>query len=246
MKPCINRAFTMVEIIFVIVIVGILSAMAVPRFNQNGLDLALKQLAMHIRYTQYLALQDDRFDADVKYWYKQRWQIIFYKNITNTAAHCSRNLKGAWGYTIFSDDPNYAGKPDPKEMAKNPQNINQVLSGGYNNSICIDNAENKIGFKSMKELRLGEQYGIKDIKLSSSCKTGRSMRISFDYLGRPLRGALNGFTSPYPSAKRVVTSKCYVSLCTVSPCPKKDGEHRRSIVIEPETGYVYIKPLVEK
>ena len=45
-----KRAFTMIELIFVIVVVGILAAMIMPRLERNGAKEAATQLLTHIRY----------------------------------------------------------------------------------------------------------------------------------------------------------------------------------------------------
>ena len=57
------RAFTMIELIFIIVVVGILAAVAIPRVERNGLIEAADQLSSHIRYTQQLAMNDNEFNA---------------------------------------------------------------------------------------------------------------------------------------------------------------------------------------
>ncbi len=58
-----HRAFTMLELIFVIVVVGILSFMAASSFQRNTVQEATDQLLSHIRYTQHLAMMDDKFNA---------------------------------------------------------------------------------------------------------------------------------------------------------------------------------------
>ncbi len=74
-----NRsAFTMLELVFVIVIIAILGVLALPSFNKNDLELAAEQVASDIRYTQHLAMRDDKFDPANGVWYEDRWQIKFY------------------------------------------------------------------------------------------------------------------------------------------------------------------------
>lgn len=43
------------------------------------MTLAKNQVIAHIRYTQHLAMMDDKFNADESTWYKRRWQIWFSK-----------------------------------------------------------------------------------------------------------------------------------------------------------------------
>ncbi|MDD2358616.1 MAG: type II secretion system protein [Thiovulaceae bacterium] len=70
-----KSAFTLLELIFVIVVIGILSAVFIPRFGQNKLSQAANQLISNIRYTQHLALIDDTYDENNATWYKNRWSI---------------------------------------------------------------------------------------------------------------------------------------------------------------------------
>ena len=49
-----KHAFTMIELVFVIVIAGILSAMIASSFDGNNLRQAADQIVSHIRYTQHL------------------------------------------------------------------------------------------------------------------------------------------------------------------------------------------------
>ena len=57
-----KRAFTMIELIFVIVVVGILAAIMIPKLNRNASREAANQILTHIRYTQHLAMQDDKYE----------------------------------------------------------------------------------------------------------------------------------------------------------------------------------------
>jgi len=68
-------AFTMLELIFVIIVIGILAVLAMPSFNTNPLQLAAEQVATHIRYTQHLAMVDDVYDPTDNNWHSNRWTI---------------------------------------------------------------------------------------------------------------------------------------------------------------------------
>ena len=72
-----KKAFTMIELIFIIVVVGILAAVAVPQINRNSLVEAADQVAAHIRYTQQLAMNDNKFDPNDPDWFKRLWRIQF-------------------------------------------------------------------------------------------------------------------------------------------------------------------------
>lgn len=68
-------AFTMLELVFVIIIIGILAVLAMPNFNTNPLRLASEQIATHIRYTQHLAMIDDKYDPANATWFQDKWTI---------------------------------------------------------------------------------------------------------------------------------------------------------------------------
>lgn len=213
-----KKAFTMMEIVIVIVIIGILAAVIMPRTSSNKLAEAAVQLISHIRYTQHLALVDDKFKFSDDIWYKKRWQILF-----------SNSDNGKWSYTIFSDTlGNSTGNPDPSEVAVNPSNNAKKLSGGNSgtNIIHYNDAD------ASNELNIGMEYGITNVTLSNTCKFYTSQRIAFDHLGRPLKGAFHNYLSAYPASSRLITSQCLITL--------NSSEGTITIAIEPETGYAHI------
>ena len=114
-----KKAFTMLELVFVIVIVGILAAVMIPRFDTNPVHEAKIQLVGHIRYAQHLAIVDDKFDANTT-WYKNVWQIAFDGN----------------AYSIVADNNT--------SFAKDPLNGNNILSinlsDDYDTTITFDAA----------------------------------------------------------------------------------------------------------
>jgi prepilin-type N-terminal cleavage/methylation domain-containing protein len=75
--PLKKSAFTMMELVFVIVVVGILAAAIIPRADRDTLYEAAEQLQSHIKYTQHLALMDDVYDHTDDDWFENRWRITF-------------------------------------------------------------------------------------------------------------------------------------------------------------------------
>jgi type II secretory pathway pseudopilin PulG len=83
-----KKAFTLIELVIIIVVVGILAATIIPRLRTSPVSEASIDLLSQIRYTQHLAMVDDKYDALNTSWYKNRWQLV----ITNNT------------YSILSDD----------------------------------------------------------------------------------------------------------------------------------------------
>lgn len=213
-----KKAFTMMELVFVIVVIGILAAVVIPRTGSNKLREAALQVVSHIRYTQHLAMVDDKFDAADIDWYKERWQIMF-----------SDADNGKWSYVIFSDSSGTSsGNPDPVEVAVNPLNSAKKLTGGSSGTGIIHYDDED----ATNELNIGMTYGIASVSLSPECTFSSSQRIAFDHLGRPLKGAFHNYASAYPAANRLITSQCRITLT--------DGSDNIVIAIEPETGYAHI------
>ena len=210
-------ALTIIEIIFVITIIGIISAIIAPSFQDNSLIKAANQVAKHIRYTQHLALIDDNFDPTNRYWYKGRWQLQFSKDAWTNYQYV---------YNIYADDSSYTGSPNKSEMAKNPLNPKQYLSGGYSGSSHYTDE------RATKSMNLTQTYGIEDIKFKN-CGS-RAKRVAFDYLGRPIYGNLKTSNKSY---SRLLQTTCHIWLCKEISCSEKIV-----IAIEPESGYVHILP----
>ena len=125
-----KKAFTLLELVFVIVVIGIISAAVIPRTNSSNLSEQTVDLISKIRYTQHLAMIDDKFDATVgSNWMRNRWQIVF-SGTNNTE------------YSIVSDiDTVYA--VDPQSRVATIEDIelegitSVVLTGGCANATDI-------------------------------------------------------------------------------------------------------------
>ncbi|NLY03804.1 MAG: prepilin-type N-terminal cleavage/methylation domain-containing protein, partial [Campylobacter sp.] len=124
------RAFTMLELIVVVIVVGILSVIVIPNFDRNTLFEASNQIVGHIRYTQHLAMNDDKFNPDDSTWFKDRWTIEFNNADVNNIGSYSGT---SWRYSVYSD---FSGVKSgnlnsANEVAKNPQSPDRFLSAGW-------------------------------------------------------------------------------------------------------------------
>jgi len=220
-----KKAFTLIELIFVIIVIGILAATIVPNTKTNPLQEAAIQLASHLRYTQHLAMIDDPYRNDDSKWYKMRWVLVF---------SSSKYTGGSdvWAYTIFSDKAgNHTGDAQASEIAINPLNKDQIMTGGYGKAKAINFTDKD--FKGMKDLNIGTKYGIigdKAVELKGGC---RYSRIAFDYLGRPMYGSHKDSIKSYDDKKQqLIKEDCKIIL--------SDKKGSITLKIEAETGYITI------
>ncbi|BCD59954.1 MULTISPECIES: hypothetical protein [unclassified Nitratiruptor] len=225
-----RKSFTLYELILVIVIIGILSSFIIPRLQTNPVVSLANQLIEHIRYTQHLAMADQKFDPYNPEWYKERWQIRFFKKKYASRDHQTSQF----AYAIFSDHDvgsGYDGNPNATtgEVVKDPI-THKLISGGF--TIYYDDP------KTYKKAAIGEEYGVVDVKLFGGCS---GKRISFDALGRPYKGSPATMTQAYQK-NRLIHSECKIKVCF----DDKDACPRYFIIaIEPETGFSYIKTVVQ-
>lgn len=178
-----KKAFTMLELIFVIVLVGILSYFAASGFSRNSLREAADQVISHIRYTQHLAMMDDKFDANNSSWFIEKWQVRF------------RLLLGEYGYVVFSDK-DHNKNADLNEVAIDPLSSKEID-----------------GFRDYGAANLTKKYGITDVASScyandGSLVTANKGVISFDSLGRPYNGVSNA-TAPL---QYLMQNDCNITL----------------------------------
>jgi prepilin-type N-terminal cleavage/methylation domain-containing protein len=219
-----NRAFTMMELIFVVIVIGILASVIIPRSQSSRLREAADQIVSHIRYTQHLAMMDDKFDPSNNEWFKGRWQIRFMHD-----ASIDGDETQYWGYVVFSDTPMYGGEPEAREIARNPLDASKLLIGGASSVVTRIEYEDA---RTTKELNIGKKYGITNVIFNNNCSNSGSTRLAFDYLGRPLKGNIANSNSPYDTT-RLMFERCTITFTNSA------GENI-NITIEPETGFAQV------
>lgn len=241
-----RRALTMIELVFVIVVIGILSAVFIPRMERDSVVEAAIQVASHVRYAQHLAMVDDKYVPnpnmstqanaasrllEAREWYKGRWHIFF-----------SPTANGTISYSIMSDSTisSYDGNPDANlnnysEVARNPLDPNKYLIGTTYSSFDSDSDDH-----ITPELDLGNKFGIRDISIQGGGgTTTTATRIIFDHLGRPYRGAINSLNGPlHRLAQTAITVKLCDQACT-DPKNSVNNSHEAMVTVLPETGYVF-------
>lgn len=224
-----KKAFTVLELLFIVVIMGILSMVASPYFREDKLALATYQTLEHIRYAQHLAMINHRFDPkDANYkinpgnktpsnngkYFRSRWQIRFVMQ---------SGTPRIVGYSVYSDRDRQGNidRTTHQEAATNPYDglkLNTYISAS-----------------SSPDVNLFSKYSINNIAFSPSCQaTGFTMiqndigAIVFDEKGRPYYGiANNAQNNPY---QYKLTADCNITLT------HQDGR-QATITVSPESGY---------
>jgi len=185
-----KNAFSMIELIMVIVVMGILASLAIPRMDRDLRQEAIDSITSDIMLAQRMALSDHRHSASDPEWQKTYWQWQ-YKN----KAACSEGVM----YSVFSDTNK--NNVDDDESAIDSYN-QKYLS--MPNSYCTGGT---ISTDHSERVLLTKKFGISSITPSASCNA--APQIAFDELGRPHVG-INGSTTP--DFRSLMTTDCTLTF----------------------------------
>jgi len=209
-----RAAFTMLELVMVILVIGILTAIALPRLERDLKQEAADNVLSAIRYTQHLALLDDKHEFDDPKWQQRFWHIYF--------GTCESQLF----YVIGSDDDKDAAnnsRVEFSESALDPSNGKHMWA--------LDGADctgGKLETEISPTIFIGKNYGVASMTKSGACD---NQFLGFDHLGRPYDSNFTISTTPDNSGYMANT-------CTFTFTMSDNQTF--SIQIEPETGYAYI------
>ena len=207
-----HLAFTMIELVMVIVVLGILAALAIPRFDRDVRQEAAANILSAIRYTKHMALIDNKADPRINNWQRALWAIRFTVSSTDLDATY---------YTIATDDSRN-GSISKKESAIDPSNGKYF----YNSSGSFSSRAND----ESPNIFIGHKYGINSINFSGGCSNSNK-HIAFDYFGR-LHNGIGSATNDYATYQN---QDCNITLGFQS-----SGVDDISIIIEKQTGHTYI------
>jgi hypothetical protein len=158
-----KKSFSLLELIFVILIVGIIASQSTIKNNLSKIKLAKSQLLLHLKYTRYIAMLDNKYNFNDDEWFKKRWTLKF--------LNCQKSIGGIY-YVIYSDmDGNGAIKKD--ETLRDPLTNNYI----YSFQCTKDKLNDKSNF-----VLLSEKYEIENISVSCN-STSTIGQISFGYDG---------------------------------------------------------------
>lgn len=157
------RAFSYLELIFIIVIIVAIITLSKPKINTTQLDLATQKLVLYLNYTRYIGLLDNKYNHTDLEWEKKLWSLKFQK--------CSDKKDGLY-FVVFSDMSGGTGAFKKKETLKDPL-TNKYLYSNYDCTASEDES---------KEVLLTKEYGITNVEIS--CNTTSTIgQISFGHDG---------------------------------------------------------------
>ena len=216
-----NRpAFTMIELVFVIVVLGILASLAMPRLDRDLSQEAADSILSDIRYTQHLALMDDMHEFDDPKWQQKFWRIVF--------STCDSGKKH---YYMIGSDTN-KGSANNALFAQTEAAIDPVNSKPMFGNPALCNTDG--GPAVSDRMFITRKYGIKTVLFTGGCNGtvngSGGDHLGFDHLGRPHHGFS---TSTIPDYASYMTTTCVMTFTLTNGKTFK-------INIEPETGYAFI------
>jgi prepilin-type N-terminal cleavage/methylation domain-containing protein len=222
-----KSAFTMIELVFVIVVLGILASLAMGRMDRDLRQEAAESILSHIRLTQQLALRDNkhRSDNDAR-WQKTYWRFQF--------TNCSFGGDVKPVYSVGSSNINSAtGKLSKRDTAIDP------INGKYMYATCNSSM---IGNDVSESIFIGKHFGVKKLEMKK-CTAPQyiGQNFGFDYMGR-LHVGISGYNGT-DNFSKLATKDCELRV-TMGTDINNDGvvdsDDNFKIIIEPKTGHAYI------
>ena len=204
----------MIELTMVIVVMGILAALALPRIERDLRQEAADSILSNIRYAQQLAETDNMQLFNNKKWEQRYWKIMF--------GTCGG---GERFFMVGSDDDmNGGGFFDQDEAAIDPANGKSLF--WPNNTNCSNGGDDTVS----QQIFITKKYGIDTISFSGGCKDVQ--HVGFDHLGRPHVG--------FGSSNRPNQTSYMFKDCTITFGFIDSSISDFSIRIARETGYAFI------
>lgn len=157
-----KRAFSLLELLFAITLIGIISSFFIFKNMDNSLDVATKRVVLYLKYARYQALIDNKFDKDDTLWFRKRYSFRIRR--------CD-NKSGLY-YTIHSDT-NKNGYISKEETLKDPLSDKYI----YSSSKCNEVSSNS------KYVLLSKNFGIKKVDMSCNDTSSLGM-IAFGVDGK--------------------------------------------------------------
>ena len=217
-----KKAFTLLEIIFIIVIAGVISSVAIMKFSSKDLLKGVEMVAKDIEYTKHLAIIDDgRIPNDIfleKANNNNFWTITFI------------GIGGDPKMSIFKytdTNINYGTIDTAAIDYLDKEKVLTLTVGGGKDIDIVDNGMNK----TSSRIYLKKTYGIKSINNDKCLVDGHSINTLF----------FNEEGVPYGANSSKGSFLYFQKLKETCTLKFKAGSDTKCIDIYPETGYVKVK-----
>jgi len=220
-----KKAFTMIELIVVVVVIGIIAAYSIPRFKRDTRAEAINHILTMIRYTQNLALHDSKHSSNPK-WQRSFWRFEVYK--------CAN---GSGIFYKIGSDTNLNGGLSRSETAIDPSN--GKFTFWDTRKACPKNSQDALMNEVSPNIFLTTRYGIKEAVFNSckvyknGVKTSSAKHIGFDKFGRPYKSYIFSIKPNYWGKT--------LNRCTITFKFVDNSINPFKIIIEPETGFAYLE-----
>jgi len=212
-----KSAFTLIELVFVIIVLGILASIAMDRRERDLRQEASEIILSHIRLAQQLALNDNKhiINSDLK-WQRAYWQFAMRACGDNIAYRVGSDISLGGGINGISKS----------ESAINPNDGKYIFSNN-----CLSLADDET-----PSVLLTKKFGIKrsGVIPSGGCTT---RQILFDYLGRP---HFKNSNYNIPNFQNIMTEDCNLTFILQTDQDNDGIDDNFTITIEAETGHSFI------
>ncbi|MEA3512468.1 MAG: prepilin-type N-terminal cleavage/methylation domain-containing protein, partial [Campylobacterota bacterium] len=163
-KYTLTRAFSLIELIFVVAIISVIISQSIPNYKTSKLNSAANKMILYLNYTRYITHIDNKHNINDEEWFMKRWTLKF--------QNCSADIGGLY-YVVYSDMSGNTAHFKKEDCLKDPLTNKYLYSG----SSC-DTSSNE-----NKYIQLTKEYDIQRVELS--CNSTSSIgQISFGYDGK--------------------------------------------------------------
>ncbi len=219
-----KKAFTMVELLIVIVILAILASYSIPRFKRDTRSEAINHILSMIRYTQNLALHDTKHSIDDTKWQRSFWRFQIY------------NCAGGSGiYYMIGTDKNLNRGIGRAETAIDP--ANSKFTFWDRRKACPKSSDDALMQQVSPNIFLTQKYGINSVTFNCRVRTNRvynsrAKYIGFDNFGRPI----HSWSTTRPNYWGHIVGQCRIRFNFID-----NSIDPFTIIVEPESGYAYLE-----
>jgi len=223
-----KKAFTMIELIIVLVVMAIIASFTMPRLKRDTRSEAINHMLTMIRYTQNLALHDNKHQR-----FNSRWQSGFWRfQIFNCKG--SQALYYMIGtHTNSETNSNKSGWLNRSETAIDPSN--GKFTFWRTDKSCPKSSADPLMDQVSQNIFITQKYGIKTVTFLDGCaiNNNNDKYVGFDNFGRPYYKFKNSYK---PNNYGYLTSDCKIKFDFTD-----SSINSFTIVIPNESGYAYLK-----